>query len=109
MLLAREAPDLAVADRRLVRAVEAEHAQEAREAAEVGVGDEERGARVRARRCQDLHHVALAHRPLERRRLAVDEHRPHFRVRHAERFDRVLQACGARAGVGERPTAMRRV
>jgi len=103
----RQAADFGVGEARLVQRVEAEHAQEAAEPAEMRVGKEaRRGARVGGSRGENFDLVALAHDALERRRRAVHHELAHLGVRHAERLDRVLEVRRTRAGIGEAPAAI---
>jgi hypothetical protein len=108
-----QALDLVVGEVVVVQGVEAGHAQQVGQAAQMGVGDEAGLAqRPRAHAQQrrdvegfelgvDRNPVAVEQRTAEAHRLAVDEHELDFGVRHAEGFDHVLGGRRARAAAAE--------
>jgi len=103
----------------VVERVEAGHAQQVRQAAQVGVGHEARraqrpGAHAQQRRDVERlelgiygHAVAVCHHALERRRFAVDEDYLHLGMWHAQRLDHVLDRGRARARARQVPAARR--
>ena len=113
LLRARQLLDLLVADPVVVQGVEAEQPQQAGEPAQVHIGDEAGRAQrpiAHAQQRRDVerlefrihgHPVAVAQRANEADRLAVHEHQFDLRVRHAERFDRVLYGGPRRATARE--------
>ncbi|MNN44656.1 hypothetical protein D3C81_1589550 [compost metagenome] len=109
-LLGGNPRDLAVFEMIVVERVEAGHAQQVRQAAQVGIGNEtglaqwliahaEQGRDVeRLEGGIDGHAVAVLQGAVERHRFAIDQDQLHLGVRHAERLDHVLDR--GRAGAG---------
>lgn len=99
----------------VVAGVEAGEAQQLREAAEMRIGDEAPALGLRQRRFggrprafrMDVDTVAVAKRPVEGGRRAVHAEPADFRMRDAERFDRMLDRRIARKRVRERALALR--
>jgi hypothetical protein len=101
----------------VVQSVEARHAQQVGEAAQVRVGDEAGLAQCTLADAQqrrdieqfalriDRHPIAVAERALEAHRLAVDQNEFDLGMRHTERFDHVFGRRRARTAAGELASA----
>ncbi|MNZ96997.1 hypothetical protein D3C78_1162170 [compost metagenome] len=97
----------------IVQRIEATHAQQVGQPAEVGVGDEAQHPqrmsvhlelRIDVQRFQpriDGQAVAIEDHPFEADRFAVEQHQLDLGVRHPERLDHVLHRGGRRAGAGK--------
>jgi len=112
-----EVDDLAIIEVVAVEGVEAGHAQQVGQAAEVRVGDEARLAQRPLAQAQQGRHVeglelridadavAVGDQPAEADRLAVDQDQLDFSMGDSQRLDHVLDGGGAGAGRGEIPLA----